>query len=178
METFLGREILRVSDLREGDHLRLAYEGTIQERAHLGDVKMFHSEFHGDNCLVFDHRGTLEYAKSSAHCVRATFDEILESQGIEIKPLKEIPRGADVNILELDFDSPVPGTHKILGSYYVFRRESATDILCRDNEDELRMVFFRDDIPCYQTSPIEKPVDSISIPIPRPLLSERSIMLE
>lgn len=176
METFLGREILRVSDLREGDHLRLAYEGTIQERAHLGDVKMFHSEFNVGNCFVFDHRGVLEYAKSSAHCVLATFDEVLESRGIEIKPLREIPRGADVNILELDQDSPVPGTHKIRGSFYVFRRESSYHILCRDNEDELRMVLFASDTPCYQTSPIENPVDDI--PIPRPILSERSIMLE
>lgn len=176
METFNGREILRVGSLREGAHIRLAYEGTMELRPHLGHVLVFQSQLNKDICLVFDNRGILNHVHSSLCCVMATFDEVLESQGIEIKPLREIPRGADVNILELDQDSPVPGTHKIRGSFYVFRRESSYHILCRDNEDELRMVLFASDTPCYQTSPIEKPVDDI--PIPRPILSERSIMLE
>lgn len=176
MATFFERPVLMVQDLQQGDHFRIIYGVTEQNRPNMSDVLMFHSEYHGSECLVFNAQGVLEPAKSMAHCVRATFDEVLESQGIEIKPLREIPRGADVNILELDQDSPVPGTHKIRGSFYVFRRESSYHILCRDNEDELRMVLFASDTPCYQTSPIEKPVDDI--PIPRPILSERSIMLE
>lgn len=176
METFFGRPLLKVGDLREHDHFLVAYEGTTELRPHLGHVLIFQSQFDQDKCLVFDSRGVLDYVHSELFCVRATFNEILESQGIEIKTLGEIPRGADVNILEEDRDSPVPGTYKIIGSYYVFRTENNVDIRCRDNEDELRFTFFPKWTKCYQTSPDDKKPNEP--PEMRPTIAERSIQLE